>query len=392
MDRIVAIRSWLDQHQPDLVEFLAGLVNQDSGTYDPAGVNRVGAMLAGAVSDLGFAVRRVPQTAYGDHLVATRPCDGAAKRLLCLGHMDTVFPNGTAAERPFRVADGRATGPGVLDMKGGLTLLVFALRALRATESPAWRGTSLTLLFNSDEEIGSPSSRPLFAEEAARHDAAIVLEPARPNGACVIGRKGVGHFRLETFGRPAHAGAQPELGINAIWALAHKICALQALTDFKRGTTVNVGVIQGGERSNVVPDYAAADVDLRIVTVEEGARAVQAFGEIAAFPHVPGATAKLTGDITTPPWQTNDGTRRMLGHLEDAGKSIGLRVAGVTTGGGSDGSRVAGTIPTLDGLGPVGSNTHSPAEFVEVPSLTERAALLALFLEKWYQHSGASGC
>jgi glutamate carboxypeptidase len=383
-ERASQIRSWLEPRESDLVGLLANLVNQDSGTYDPTEVNQVGEILASAVADSGFTIRRVAGSTYGDHVVATRPGIRGERRLLCLGHMDTVFPSGTAASRPFQIKDGRATGPGVLDMKGGLVLLVFALRALQATDSPAWRGTSFTLLFNSDEEIGSPSSRPLFAAEAARHDAAIVLEPARPNGACVIGRKGVGHFRLETFGRQAHAGAQPELGINAIWEMAHKICELQALTDFQRGTTINVGVVRGGERSNVVPDSAAAEIDLRIWSAEEGARAGAAFRVIASRAHIPGATATLTGEIGTPPWQTNGGTRQLLGFLERAGQALGVQVAGVTTGGGSDGSRVAHVIPTLDGLGPVGSHTHSPDEFVEVPSLVERAALLALFIETWY--------
>ncbi len=386
-ERASQIRSWLEPRESDLVGLLANLVNQDSGTYDPAGVNQVGEILASAVANSGFMIRRVAGSTYGDHVVATRPGSQGERRLLCLGHMDTVFPAGTAASRPFQIKDGRATGPGVLDMKGGLVLLVFALRALQATDSPAWRGTSFTLLFNSDEEIGSPSSRPLFAAEASRHDAAIVLEPARPNGACVIGRKGVGHFHLETFGRQAHAGAQPELGINAIWEMAHKICELQALTDFERGTTINVGVVRGGERSNVVPDSAAAEIDLRIWNAEEGARVGAAFREIASRVHVPGATATLTGEIGTPPWQTNGGTKQMLGFLERAGQALGIQVAGVTTGGGSDGSRVAHVIPTLDGLGPVGSHTHSPDEFVEVPSLVERAALLALFIETWYHRT-----
>ncbi|RPI09858.1 MAG: M20/M25/M40 family metallo-hydrolase, partial [Zetaproteobacteria bacterium] len=217
------------------------------------------------------------------------------------------------------------------------------------------------------------------------HRAAIVLEPARPNGECVIGRKGVGHFRLEVFGRQAHAGSQPELGINAIWELAHKICAMQAVSDPERGTTVNVGVVRGGERPNVVPDRASADLDLRIWTVEEADRVTDAFRAIAERAAIPGATATLTGEISNPPWQTNDGTRRMLAILNEAGSPLGLSFAGVTTGGGSDGSRTAQVIPTLDGLGPVGSKMHSAEEYMEVPSLLQRAALLALFMETWYE-------
>ncbi len=383
--RSATITAWLREHEREAFSFLETLVNQDSGTYDRLGVIAVGKYLADACAELGFDVRQIAQPELGDHILARRPRSEADRALLCVGHMDTVFPVGTAASRPFRIEGDRATGPGVLDMKGGLTVLIFALRALAATESRAHHALSLTLLFNADEEIGSPSSRQLFVEEAQRHHAAIVLEPARPNGECVIGRKGVGHFRLEVFGRQAHAGSQPELGVNAIWEMAHKVCALQALTDAARGTTVNVGVIRGGERSNVVPDYASAEVDLRIWSLAEAERVTRAFREIVERSAVPGATAKLSGEVSTPPWQADEGTRRMLSILQEAGAPLGLAFEGVTTGGGSDGSRTAQFIPTLDGLGPVGSKMHSPEEFLEVSSLVERAALLALFIETWYE-------
>jgi glutamate carboxypeptidase len=380
-----AIVGWLGEHEAEAIAFLEALVNQDSGTYDRMAVNRVGGMLARAFADLGFSVKRIPQTEFGDHILASRPSTGAGKSLLCIGHMDTVFPAGTAAARPFRIKDACATGPGVVDMKGGLTVLVFALRALAATDAAAFRGLDCSILINSDEEIGSPTSRQTFMDLAARHHAAVVLEPARPNGECVIGRKGVGHFRLEVLGRQAHAGAQPELGVNAIWELAHKVCAIQALTDLERGTTVNVGVVRGGERSNVVPDYACADVDLRIWSAEEADRVTRAFRDIAEQATIPGATGRLTGEISNPPWQTDNGTRRMLALLNEAGSHLGLTFAGVTTGGGSDGNRTAQMIPTLDGMGAVGSKMHSPDEYLDIPSLRQRAALLALFVETWYE-------
>jgi glutamate carboxypeptidase len=348
-------------------------------------VNRVGEMLAQAFAGLGFSVERIPQTEFGDHILASRPSTNSGKLLLCIGHMDTVFPAGTAAARPFRIENGFATGPGVVDMKGGLTVLIFALRALAATDSAVFRRLGCSILINSDEEIGSPTSRQSFLDLAARHHAAIVLEPARPNGECVIGRKGVGHFRLEVFGRQAHAGSQPELGVNAILELAHKVCAMQALTDLEHGTTVNVGVVRGGERSNVVPDYACADVDLRVWSAEEADRVTRVFRDIAERATIPGATGKLTGEISSPPWRTDDGTRRMLAILNDAGSHLGLSFAGVTTGGGSDGNRTAQLIPTLDGLGAVGSKMHSPDECLEVPSLRQRATLLALFVEMWHE-------
>ena len=383
--RAQAFAKWLEIHEQEAIRFLEGLVNQDSGTYDRAGVNKVGDILARAYEDLGFSVGRIQQSEFGDHVLASHGVPMEGKSLLCVGHMDTVYPAGTADARPFRIEGHCATGPGVLDMKGGLTVLLFALHALAETDSPAFRGIRVSVLINSDEEIGLPSSRQLISDLAQRHDAAIVLEPARPGGECVIGRKGVGHFRLEVFGRQAHAGSQPELGINAIWELAHKVCAVQTLSDRERGTSLNVGVIRGGERPNVVPDYACADVDLRIWSVEEADRVSQALREIAGQATIIGATGKVTGEISNPPWQTNDGTRRMLSLLQQAGSHLGIEVRGVTTGGGSDGSRTAQYIPTLDGLGPVGSQMHSPEEYLELPSLRERAALLALFVETWYE-------
>jgi len=389
--RAAQIMEWLAGREGEMIALLERLVNQDSGTYDREGVNRVADMMASTFQAIGFSVQRLPNDAYGDHLVATRGDGPGRKRLLCVGHMDTVFPAGTAAARPFRIQGGRATGPGVVDMKGGLTVLRFALAALAATESPTIHEAGITVLMNADEEIGSPSSHALIDETARRHDAAIVLEPARPNGECVIARKGVGHFRMEVFGKQAHAGSQPELGVNAIWELAHKICALQALNDPVRGSTVNVGVVRGGDRSNVVPDYAYADIDLRVWNLAEAERITQAFREIASRSSVPGARGQLAGEVSTPPWPTDDGTRRMHQLLQQAAAHLGLEIPGVETGGGSDGSRTAQHIPTLDGLGPVGSKMHSPEEYLEVPSLTQRAALVALFVEEWLAASGGGG-
>jgi glutamate carboxypeptidase len=376
-----AIRAWLTDHEQEEIAFLASLVNQDSGTFDRLEVNKVGDRLERSFADLGFRASRLPGGKYGDHVLATRGEQGPG--LLCLGHMDTVFPAGTAAARPFAVAGSRVTGPGVLDMKGGLAALVFALRGLEAAASPALGRMRCTILVNTEEEIGSPTSREAIVAEARRHDAAVVLEPARPNGECVIGRKGVGHFRVEAFGRQAHAGSQPELGINAISELARKIPALEALADATLGTTVNVGVVRGGERSNVVPDYAYADLDLRIWSDAEGERVKRGIAEIASCCTIPGATGTWGGEIGFPAWGTNEGTRRMLQILQAAAAPLGLRFAGTTSGGGSDGNRTASIIPTLDGLGPVGSKLHSPEEYLELPSLVERTTLLACFIERW---------
>ncbi len=374
---------WLDDKEPDALRFLEALVNQDSGTYDQLDVNRMGDLLAGALDELGFHATRFPQSDYGDHWLWEH--HGAAdKRLLAISHIDTVFATGTAKSRPFSISGPRAYGPGVLDMKGGITVLVFALRALRATDSPAWRDASLAWFLNSDEEVLSPSSRALIRAEAERSASVIVTEPARTGGEYVVARKGAGKFFLEVFGRAAHAGAQPELGRSAIGAMAQKIEALHAMTDLAEGTTVNVGVVRGGTRSNVIADECYAEIDLRSWTPDAATRAMARFDEIARTTHVPDTTAELRGDMNFPPWPEGlPGTLELLALVQDAGRELGLALNGIRTGGGSDGNHASAVAPTLDGFGPQGSRAHSEDEFIEVATLIERAKVTARFIELW---------
>jgi glutamate carboxypeptidase len=378
-DLLARLDAWRDEQ----LDFLARLVNQDSGTDDRDDVNRLGDVLAAQLEALGFHVRRVPQTRFGDHLVAEKPGRGP-KRFLLVGHFDTVFRAGTARVRPFRIADGRAYGPGVYDMKGGLAAGLYALRAHREAGTRAWDDVSLAVVFNADEERLSPTSRALIQAEAGRAHSVGILEPARPGGECVMARKGAGTFTLEVTGQAAHAGLQPELGASAIADLAQKIVELHALTDLARGTTVNVGVIQGGERPNVVADRARAEIDLRVWTPEEGERMVALMQEIAQVPRVPGTQARLTGAIDFPPWPPGlPGTVRLVELLQAAGRDLGVEVRAIATGGGSDGNHTAHVAPTIDGLGPQGSRAHSDEEFILVPTLLERTKLLALFLDRW---------
>src|SRR5262249_2223327 len=243
------VRDFLDQldgWRDEQIEFLARLVNHDSGTDHALPVHRVGAILVGRLERLGFAVRRVVNDRFGDHLVSDKPGTGP-KRFLFVGHYDTVFPSGTAKQRPFRIdAQGRAWGPGVYDMKGGLTTLLYALRAHQEARTRTWAETNVSVVFNADEERLSPTSREVIAAEARRAHSVGILEPARPGGEYVMARKGAGSFLLEVTGKAAHAGLQPELGASAIWDLAQKVVALHALTDLDRGTTVNVGTVRGG--------------------------------------------------------------------------------------------------------------------------------------------------
>lgn len=378
-DPLTLLQGWRNEQ----VDFLASLVNQDSGTDDRADVNRVGDMLAEALAALRFDVSRVRQQRFGDHVVGVKKGRGP-KRFLFVGHFDTVFPAGTARERPFRIADGRAYGPGAYDMKGGLAVLLFALRALREADSEAYAQTTFTAVFNSDEERLSPTSREVIAAQARQAHSVGVFEPARPGGEYVLARKGAGTFYLEVEGKASHAGLQPELGASANWDLALKVADLSALTDLEGGTTVNVGVIRGGTRPNVVSDRASAEIDLRVWTPEEGERTISRMRAIAEQVRVPNTRARFWGEIHFPPWPPGlPGTARLLEIMEAAGKELGVEVRAIRTGGGSDGNHTAHLAPTIDGLGPQGSRAHSEEEFILVDSLLERSRMVATFLERW---------
>jgi glutamate carboxypeptidase len=378
-----ALLTRLDAWREEQIDFLARLVNQDSGTDDRDDVNRVGEMLAAPLAELGFSVTRVTPDRYGDHLVAVKPGTGP-RRFLFVGHFDTVFPAGTAKERPFRIEGERAGGPGVYDMKGGLAALLFALRAHRDAATPAWAETGITVVFNSDEERLSPTSRAVIEAEARRAHSVAILEPARPGGEYVMGRKGAGAFRIEVEGKASHAGLQPELGASAIGDLARKIVELHALTDLAAGTTVNVGVVRGGTRPNVIADHAHAEIDLRVWTPEDAERMTSAMRAIAERVHVPGTRARFSGRILFPPWPPGlPGTERLVQIMREAGREIGLDVKAIRTGASSDGNHTSAVAPTIDGLGPQGSRAHSEEEFILLPTLLERTKMIALFLERW---------
>ena len=374
----------LDGWRDEQIEFLARLVNHDSGTDDVLDVNRVGAILAERLERLGFAVRRVVNDRFGDHVVGDKPGTGP-KRFLFVGHYDTVFPSGTAKQRPFRIdPDGRAWGPGVYDMKGGLAVLLYALRAHAEARTPTWAETNVSVVFNADEERLSPTSREVIATEARRSHSVGILEPARPGGEYVMARKGAGTFYLEVAGKASHAGLQPELGASAIWDLAQKVAALHALTDFEKGTTVNVGTVRGGERPNVVANRAFAEIDLRAWSQAEADAAIATMRKICEPAHVRGTSARFWGELNFPPWPPGlPGTERLLAIMRAVGRDLGVEVAAIKTGGGSDGNHTSAIAPTLDGMGPKGSRAHSEEEFVEIATLLERTKMLALFLDRW---------
>jgi glutamate carboxypeptidase len=371
-------RAWVERHREDLLAFLQEIVERESPTEAKAAVDALGQVFQEAYRALGCAVRTVPQVQYGDHVVAeTPPVPGP--RVLLVGHLDTVYPLGTVARRPFTLRDGRAYGPAVMDMKGGLAVMLFALRALAATR----RLGNARVVLNSDEEPGSPTSRDRWAAWSADADWAFVLEPAQPDGSLVLRRKGVGIFRLEVTGRAAHAGAEPERGANAILALAHHALAAAALADPAAGTTVNVGVVRGGTLPYVVPAAAEALIDVRVPTRTEAERVLGGLRALEAAEPVAGTRLQVHGAFHRPPMEPVEGTEALAALVEACGREVGLAVRFTATGGASDGNNLAASgIPTVDGMGPAGAGAHSEEEWADVASLIQKTQLLALVLDR----------
>jgi glutamate carboxypeptidase len=297
---------------------------------------------------------------------------------LVLCHFDTVWPRETTTARPFRVEHGRAYGPGVFDMKASLVVVEFALRALRALGILPSR--PIRVLLTSDEEVGSTTSRDLIETEARASAYVLVMEPPLPGGQLKTARKGIGHFQLEIEGRAAHAGVEPEKGISAIRELAHQILRIHDLANPATGTTINVGVVQGGSTSNVVPAHAQAQVDVRVTTLDEAQRVQDALH--ALRPVLPGAHMVVSGHFDRPPMERSArGLELFQRTCEIARTQLGLDLDQGSTGGASDGNLTAALgVPTLDGLGAMGGGAHASDEHIVIESLPIRSALLACLL------------
>ncbi|MFN8186702.1 MAG: M20 family metallopeptidase [Gaiellales bacterium] len=373
-----ALLDWLRGETPAMCGLLERLACAESPTLAPAAQAEAYSILASELAALDFAVTRVPAWNVGNHLYA-RPADrrrGAPSQLV-VGHLDTVWPLGTIQRMPVRLEDDRLYGPGVCDMKGGLVQMLFALRAL-AEHGLAPEVTPVVFI-GADEEVGSAESRRyvrLLARCALR---ALVLEPGLgPDGRLKTARKGSGHFRLVVHGRAAHAGVSPEEGRSAILELSHQIQRLFALNDPAHGITVNVGVIDGGMRPNVVAPEASAQIDVRAPTLDAAREVEQAIRALA--PVDPDTAIEVEGSFPRPPMEA---TRRNLALWEQAraaGARLGLSLDHVAVGGSSDGNLTSPHTATLDGLGVVGGGSHAPDEHVVVSRMAERAALLALLL------------
>ncbi len=383
---VESVRLAVDSALAKFLDELATLVSIDCGSYTRDGVDQVAAWTAAALADLGARVERRPDPAgrLGDTVVATFDGRPGGRRALLIGHMDTVFDPGTAAARPFRIVDGRAYGPGVTDMKGGLLAGLHALAALRviAHDADTWLPFSrLIFIANPDEEIGSPSSTPHIRAAALESDVALVLECARANGDIVSARKGTLDLRLTVHGRAAHAGVEPEKGRNAILAAAHQVVALQALNGRWPDMTCNVGVIHGGTRPNVVAETVILEVDLRSSTRADLEAAEREVRAIATTDHVPDVTTTIEEMGRHWPMEKLAASVRLVDQAVELAGRLGFSLRDATTGGASDANTTAGLgVPTLDGLGPIGGDDHAPGEYLEVDSIAPRTTLLALLL------------
>ena len=348
------------------------LASLESPTNDKCAVDRCGLEIERQLASMGGRVTRLPRTDAGDHLLAEFGC--GERQLLLLCHFDTVWELGQINRMPLVERDGRLHGPGVFDMKGGLVIALLALRAV--TELGLDPKRRLVLLCTTDEETGSHSSRQAIENEARRSDAALVLEPALPGGAVKTSRKGVGVFDLRVDGVPAHAGADPARGASAVLELAHQIVALDALQEPSRGLSVNVGVIGGGTRSNVVAERAAAEIDLRVTHMDDAERMERAIRGLV--PRNPRAKLTVTGGINRPPMERTAGVAHLYAEAKAVAADLGFVLEEGGTGGASDGNFTGALgVPTLDGLGAEGDGAHAIDEHVIIESLPRRAALLA---------------
>lgn len=360
-----------------MVKLLGKFVRCESASHDKAAVDRFGEIVARAWRARGASVSKLKQRKFGDHVRAelTNGRGSSAPQILVLGHLDTVYPLGTLQKSPFRISKGKAWGPGSFDMKGGLVLALFAADALRRAR--AVPGKRIVFLWTSDEEIGSESSRAIIEAEASRSEAVLVLEPALgPEGKLKTSRKGTGGVEILVTGRSAHAGIEPEKGVNAVHELAAQIERLTRMNDARRGITVQTTVVAGGTVSNVVPASARAEVDIRFSRLADAAQLERKLHSLR--PILKGAKIEVRGGINRPPLERTRAVQKLFQQAHALMISMGLELAEGSTGGGSDGNLTGALgIPTLDGLGAIGNGAHSPLEHVVISAMPQRAALIA---------------
>lgn len=372
---ITEIAAWLESRLSLYLSDLEEMVSIDSGTYDKAGTDAVVALLARRYEGLGATIETHRSLDYGDTVCATLGGRGNGHVLL-LGHTDTVYSAGTSAARPLRRDGDRLLGPGVADMKAGNLSIVYALEALKSLGYCELG--QIEILHNSDEEIGSPSSRDLIYERSTAADAVLVLEPGRENGDIVWARKGMADIKFTVRGVSAHAGVNHDRGRSAVLEMAHLIVALESLNGSIEGVTVNVAPVRGGERPNVVADFAEGRAEIRAADRVNLEKAVEAARQVAAGRVVDGTSAEVTISVAHYPMLPTDGARRLAELAQTLAGQLGFSMSPTSTGGASDGNTAAQAgCPVLDGLGPIGGAAHSPNEWLSVASIVPRTAVLA---------------
>jgi glutamate carboxypeptidase len=374
-----AVRLEIAPYKESMLSLLEMFVNHDSPSQRADLTTVLAHVVADEARSVGLAVERVPILEYGDCLVCRGPSKVGEPRVLIVAHLDTVYPEGTASERPFRIDGQRAFGPGVYDMKSGIVIALFAIRTLYKLLPDV--GVAVTLLINTDEEPGSPQSRDLILREAQRHDLALIMEPGGPRGTLTLRRKGVGLFTLTVEGREAHAGADPSRGINSIVDMAQRLIALTATERLDESTTVNVGLVNGGTSPAVSPRWCEAVIDIRVASLEAQKEALARLEEIVALPGRNGARAFVRGGFHRQPMLPSQEAMRLAAAITALAGELGFELGIGESGGASDGNLTAAAgLSTIDGLGAHGGGAHSPDEFIAITSLYNKCALLALFL------------
>jgi len=364
-----------------ILNSIRALVERETKSREEARLNEIADFVAGQLREIGGQVELTPQTGYGTNLRAGFDFghDRKERSVLVVGHLDTVWPIGALDRLPFRVTpEGCAYGPGIFDMKSGVAIIIESLRTIVLRRLPTKR--PVMLLLTCDEEIGSQTSRPLIEEEAKNAAAALILEPPIAGGVVKTGRKGIGTFTVRAQGRAAHAGLDPEKGVNAIVELAHQTLRLAGLNDYERGVTVSVGLIEGGSALNVVPAYASAKVDVRFWTPEDGEGLVAAIRGLT--PATAGARIEVSGGINRPPMPRSEKNIALYEHARGLAAELGFDLKDDVVGGGSDGNFIAAMgVPTLDGLGVDGAGAHAEHEHIVIDDIPRRAALLTRLMQ-----------
>jgi len=372
------IAVYIEEHRDAMMDFWRQLVQIESGSANKAGVDAVARRVQAELDTIGAHTEIHEMKRAGNMLVSVLNEDVPKAPVLLLGHMDTVFPDGTVAARPFTMRDGKAYGPGVLDMKGGVTIAVFAMKALKEA---GWSRRPVRLVLAGDEEVGHCDSDcdQQIMEQARGAVAAFNCESGRLGNEVVIQRKGALTYRMDVTGIAAHAGNEPEKGRSAILEMAHKVIAIQNLTDWQQGTTYNVGVISGGTVANAVPDAASIIIDVRYLKKEYVPDIEAKLQDVARTTYVDGTKASLTRLSCCIPMERMAETDGLLAKVQDAYASFGMpRPSGITVGGGSDSAyTVAAGVPTICAMGVEGSRHHSPEEYAGIESLYARAKALA---------------